>query len=109
MARFYGKVGYGQSLEKQDAPGVWTDEIIVASYFGDVIRDVSKLEQPQTLNKNIVVNNSISIVADEYATLHFSKIKFVEWAGEYWAVTNVESRPPRLILTLGGVYNGPTI
>lgn len=109
MARFFGKVGYGQSVEKEDAPGVWVDEIVKRDYYGDVLRDITKLEQPQTLNKNIVVNNSISIVADKYAIEHFSKIKYVEWAGEKWTVTNVESKPPRLILTIGSVYHGPTI
>lgn len=109
MPRFYGKVGYGRSAEKEGSPGVWVDEITTKSYYGDVLRDITKLEQPQTLNKNIVVNNSISVIADEYAISHISEIKFVEWAGEYWAVTNVESKPPRLILTLGSVYHGPTI
>ena len=79
-----------------------------AAYFGDVIRNTRKLEPGESLNDDITVGNSISIVADEYAIDHFFKIKYVRWAGVLWTVTNVEVKSPRLILSLGSVYNGPT-
>jgi hypothetical protein len=60
------------------------------------------------VNDDLSVNNSISIVADEYANEHFFAIRYVAWAGTLWTVTNVEVQSPRLLLTLGGVYNGPT-
>lgn len=108
MARFFGVVGYADSVEDPSDSGVWVDAITEANYFGDVIRNTRKLEAGQGLNDDLVINNSISIVADEYASKHFFKIKYVGWEGELWTVTNVEVRAPRLILTLGGVYNGPT-
>jgi hypothetical protein len=108
MARFYGKVGYGEPIES--SPGVWTDEITEYPYYGDVVRNSRNLEQPGTpqLNDNISVVNSISIVADAYAREHFHLIKYVEWSGSLWTVTSVEVRAPRLVLSLGMVYNGPT-
>jgi hypothetical protein len=108
MARFFGEVGYGSSVEAPASSGVWVDVITEIAYFGDVIRDTRKLDSGEKLNDDINVSNSISIVADEYAINHFFKIKYVRWAGVLWTVTNVESRPPRLILSLGSVYNGPT-
>lgn len=106
MARFFGRVGYGETVES--APGVWVDEIVEYSYFGDVIRDSRELRQGENLNMDLSVQNSISIVADEYANEHFFAIRYVEWAGSLWTISSVEVQRPRLLLRLGEVYNGPT-
>lgn len=103
--RFYGKVGYGASVET--APGVWKDQITEVSYFGDVIRNTRLLREGDRVNDDLSVNNSISIVADAYANEHFFAIRYIIWAGAYWVVTDVEVQSPRLLLRLGGVYNGP--
>jgi hypothetical protein len=108
MARFFGEVGYGDSVETPPDSGVWVDTITETLYYGDVIRNTRKLESGEDLNDDITVGNSISVVADEYAISHFFKIKYVRWSGVLWTVTNVEVRSPRLILSLGSVYNGPT-
>lgn len=108
MARFFGVVGYGESIEDPSDSGVWTDVITEAPYYGDVIRNTRKLDAGEGLNDDITVNNSISIVADDYAIAHFFNIKYVQWSGVLWTVTNVEVKSPRLILSLGGVYNGNT-
>lgn len=106
MAKFYGKIGYGETVET--SPGVWEDIIVERSYFGDVVRNSRKLEGEDKVNYDISVGNSISIVADAYANDHFFAIRYVEWAGTLWTVSNVDVESPRLTLRLGGVYNGPT-
>ena len=106
MARYYGKVGYGSAVE--NSAGVWVDEITERSYYGDVIRNTQKPEPGESLNDDITVGNSISIISDQYAIQNISKIVYAEWSGERWTVTNVEVKSPRLILSLGSVYNGPT-
>lgn len=106
MARFYGRVGYGEPVES--APGVWVDAIVEHSYYGDVIRDARNLKPGENLNPDLSVQNAISIVADAYANDHFFAIKYVEWAGALWTVSSVEVQSPRLLLRLGEVYNGPT-
>ncbi len=106
MARFFGRVGYGETVES--APGVWVDEIVEYSYYGDVIRDSRELRQGENLNMDLSVQNSISIMADEYANEHFFAIRYVEWAGSLWTISSVEVQRPRLLLRLGEVYNGPT-
>jgi len=105
MARYFGRIGYGESVEK--AEGVWEDEIVERSYYGDVIRNARNLREGENLNFDLSVQNSISIVADAYANEHFFAIRYVEWAGVFWTVSNVEVQSPRLILRLGEVYNGP--
>jgi len=106
MAKFSGRVGYGETVET--APGVWVDEIVEHSYFGDVIRNARNLREGENLNPDLSVQNSISIVADAYANDHFFSIRYVEWAGALWTVSSVEVQSPRLLLRLGEVYNGPT-
>lgn len=105
MAKFHGVIGYGEST--QTAPGVWEDVITEFSYFGDVIRNTRQLREGENLNNDLSVGNSISIVADAYANEHFFAIRYVEWAGVLWTVSDVEVQSPRLLLRLGGVYNGP--
>jgi hypothetical protein len=107
MAKFYGKVGYGENVETE--PGVWKDVITEVTYMGDVIRNSRQMYDGSKVNDDLTVNNSISIVADAYANEHFFAIRYVGWAGSLWDVTDVEVQAPRLILRLGGVYSGPKI
>lgn len=107
MAKFYGKVGYVDT--KQTSPGVWEEVVIdERNYYGDVMRNSKRWDSGENLNDNISINNSISIIADPFAYENFFAIRYVEWMGSFWKVTTVEPERPRLILTLGGVYNGPT-
>lgn len=106
MARFFGKIGYGNSIENPEDSGIWVDTITEFGYYGDVVRNNRKLNSGENLNPNIAVGNSISIVADQYAIDNFFSIRYVEWAGVFWTVTDVEVQSPRLILSIGEVYNG---
>lgn len=105
MAKFYGVIGYGETVET--VPGVWADVIKERKYYGDVIRNTRGMQTGDKINNDITVGNSISIVADAYAHEHFFAMKYIEWAGVFWTITEVEVQRPRLLLRLGGVYNGP--
>jgi len=108
--RFSGAVGYASSEET--APGVWQDVITEKSYFGDVIRDSSRLVpptlSPPVLNPSLALANAFSIVGDSEAYGNFMNIRYVVWEGNRWTVINVEVRRPRLILTIGDLWNGDT-
>lgn len=106
MAKFYGPIGYAET--KETRPGIFQEIITERNYAGDVLRKTRRLESGETINDNISVNNSLSIVADPYAYQHFFAIRYVKCMGAFWKVANVEVQSPRLILTIGGVYNGPT-
>ena len=108
MTKFYDVVGYGNSVESPVGSGVWKDEITEYPYYGEVIDNSRRLEQGESVNKDITTGNSISILADDYAIEHFFAIRYVRWAGALWTVTTVKVKSPRLILSLGSVYNGPT-
>lgn len=105
-ARFYGEIGYTDAVEVR--PGVYQDVITEFNYYGDVLKNSRRLENGDKVNNDITVNNSISIVADAYAIKHFYAIRYIKWAGTLWTVSEVTVESPRLILRLGGVYNGPT-
>ena len=104
MARWFGKVGYAETVET--VPGVHEEQIAERSYYGDVNRNTRRLESSGNLNDNVNVANEISIVSDAYAELNFHAMRYVEFMGARWKITNVQVERPRLILTLGGVYNG---
>lgn len=106
MAKFCGKVGYVNTVEVE--PGIWAEEVTEKTYFGDVIRNTRMLQNSTIgTNDNINISNQISIVSDPYANQNFHSIRYVEFMGTNWKVTSVDaSQYPRLILSMGGVYNG---
>lgn len=104
MAKFYGNIGYAEQVET--VPGNWEEQISERPYFGDMGRNTRRLEGSQNLNDNINIANELSIVADPFAINNFHSMRYVEYMGAKWKITNVETKYPRLILTLGGLYNG---
>ena len=105
MAKWFGKVGYAVTEEIE--PGDWQEQITEREYFGDVISNRWKRQQTSDQNNdNINLSNVISIVADPFANQHCSNIAYVEYMGTKWKVTDIEPQFPRLLLTIGGVYNG---
>lgn len=104
MAKFYGAIGY--AVTEETAPGVWEEQITERMYYGELVRNTRKLQAADQLNDNINVANEISILADPFAYENFHSMRYVEFMGAKWKVSNVEVQYPRLILTVGGVYNG---
>lgn len=105
MARFCGEIGFGDTVEV--APGIWEDAIIVRKYFGSVLRNSIKSETGESVNNDPALSNSISIVGNDYAFAHLKTIRYIKFGGELWTIDSIEIQRPRLILSLGGVYNGP--
>lgn len=110
MPKYCGVVGYVETVEK--VLGVWEEQAVERVYRGDILRNTRRWENGQGLNDNLTINNQFSIVADAYAYEHFFAMRYISWMGTLWKITNVEVQRPRLILTIGGVYNpterGPT-
>lgn len=105
MAKWFGTIGFAETVEIR--PGVWEERITEAKYYGDVIRNSRNLQSSvDQLNDNINIANQFSIVADPFAKNHFHKMRYLEYMGVKWKVTTVEDQRPRLILTIGGLWNG---
>lgn len=107
MAKYFGNIGYKITAEVE--PGTWEPTIINRPYYGDINRSYIRESYAADMTTNIlspVVNNTLSIVADPYAYEHFHNIVCAEFMGAYWTVDSVEVEYPRLILSLGEIYNG---
>lgn len=102
--KFAGRIGFASTVEK--APGVWVEEFVERPYKGDVRRVTRRLNNVDQVNDNVVVSNTISILSDAYAELNFFAMRYVEWMGAKWTINTVEVQRPRLVLHIGGVYNG---
>lgn len=100
--KWAGIIGYAESVETE--PGVWTEKITEREYFGDLTRNLRRLENGLGVNDNVIVANEISIVADPYAMENFHAMRYVTFLGTKWKVSSVDVMYPRLRLTLGGVY-----
>lgn len=106
MTKYYGKIGFIKPEET--APGVWIEKPIEKKYSGDIIKNVRRWDtRSDGINDNLNLNNSISIIADDFILENTSYIKYVELMGSLWDITMIDIQRPRLILTVGGVYNGP--
>ena len=106
MARFHGAVGFVQTVET--VPGVHREVATEYVYGGDILRDTRQYEKGESLNDDLNMNNRISILANDFALLNVKFMRYINWMGSNWKITNVAIERPRLIITIGGVYNGPT-
>lgn len=106
MAKSEIIIGYGETQET--SPGVWRNVVTERKYFADVTTNSMQQLEGDKVNNDLSIGNSLSVIADAYANGHFFAIKYVKWAGTNWMVSNVTVDRPRLILRMGGVYNGPT-
>ena len=104
MAKYYGTIGYCTQVETD--PGVWEEKITTRQYYGDLTRNTRRLQTTDQVNDDINIANELSILADPYANENFHSMRYAELMGTKWKITNVEVKYPRLILTLGGQYNG---
>ena len=104
MAKWFGAIGFAEMVET--VPGVWKEEIVPHNYYGDLIQNTRRLQSADQLNDNINVANEISIVSDPFANENFHSMRYVEFMGAKWKISNVRVQYPRLILTVGGLYNG---
>jgi len=107
MSRFFGPIGFVTSEEIPEGSGIWVDVATEKNYRGEISRNTKRWDTSQNLNDNLNISNTISIVADPYISNNLFAIRYVKWLGSYWKVTSAEVQTPRIILSLGGVYNGP--
>lgn len=103
MAKWYGAIGYAKTVETN--PGVWEEKITTRNYYGNLTRNFRRLESSGNLNDNVNVANEISIIADPFATQNIYAMRYVEFMGAKWKISNVDVQYPRLTLTIGGLYN----
>jgi len=103
MAKFYGEIGYGATVET--SPGVYGEQITARNYYGEIVKNARRVQGAESINDNINVSLEISILADPFANNNFHTMRYIQYMGAKWKITNVDIQFPRLILTIGGIYN----
>ena len=106
--KFAGSIGFVKTVET--APDVWKTQPIERPAMGDIITFKRRWQsQNGSTNDDIKINQSISILAaDPFIFDSIGAIRYVRWKGECWKVEDATPEYPRIIINLGGVYDGPT-
>lgn len=106
MNRWYGRIGFADTVEVRK--GYFDYNIIEKKFYGDIKKNIQRSENGESVIDDLNVSNQISIIADSFAMGNFQKIKYIEFYGAFWKVNSIEVQAPRLILTIGGLWNGKT-
>lgn len=108
--KYGGNIGFGFPTEGTgNREGIWDDVIEEHLCYGDILSATQRmLDGNSTVNENVRVSDRISIITDDYVARHLSRMRYVEYIGARWEISSIENKPPRVILTIGGLYNGPT-
>lgn len=104
MAKFYGPIGY--AVQSETVPGIWEDTIIEKNYRGDIVLSQQRWQSSEHVNDNFNLDNSISIIADEFAFKNLGAMKFIVWHDTPWKIQSISINRPRIVIQIGGVYNG---
>lgn len=105
MAKWHGIIGYAET--KETRPGIYEEVITEHSYTGNVLDNTRRLQSSGQVNDDVEITIRISILADPIARMNFHTIRYVSYMGTKWKVSSIQPKFPRLILTVGGAYNGP--
>jgi len=109
MSLFYGPIGFVTTVENPVGSGIWVENPVERNYRGEVSRFTRRIDSNQQVNPNLNISNSISIIADPFLNENAYAIRYIKWLGSYWEISSIDVQFPRIILSLGGVYNGPTV
>ena len=105
MNKWCGKIGFVAD-HVETSPGIFEESIIERVYCGDITRNSRMLQGAGEINDDVNISVTISIVADPYANQHMYEMRYIEFQGTFWKVSNIEVAYPRLNLFIGGHWNG---
>jgi len=109
MARYYGRIGFlKREVESEERPSRYVPEMEERFYTGELYKNYARQQSAEKPVDDFGINNDISIVADAYALNNFASMKYVEFMGTLWEVQSVTVEHPRLRISFGGIYHGPT-
>lgn len=108
MAKFCGKIGYILPVESPPGSGVIKNQPIERTYRGEITRNVRRWESGEGVNDDLNISNNFSVVADSFSRQNLGNMAYIYYMGTRWKIKNIEIAYPRLYLTVGGLYNGPT-
>ena len=105
--KWHGKIGFETQVEVSLGPGkatIWRPKITERHYYGDVQRVVKRYDRGEKVNNDISINNQFSIISDPFANQNWNNMKWIEWNGRKWQITEITVELPRLTINIGGEY-----
>lgn len=106
MAKYHGIIGFCKSVENPEGSGIYEDKVVERNYYGDVQNTAHKWKDRNEINNTSLIEAEFSILADAYAYLNFTNMKYIEYLGEFWSIVNATPERPRINIKIGGVWNG---
>ena len=107
MAKFCGMIGFIDTVEDEENPGVYIEQTVEKEYRGELITVRRRLQSNSNgVNDNVTISNELSIVADPYANENMYAMRYVVFGGAKWKIETIDVEYPRLKLSIGGVFNG---
>lgn len=104
MAKWAGKIGFAETVKGED--DISRTTIVEQSYKGDVLQNNRKWDDSERINGDFSISNRISVVAKDYMLTHLQYMRYITWQGAKWRITSVSVMYPRVILSIGDLYNG---
>lgn len=102
MAKYSGVLGFSiPSFEH----GVTKYTYVEKRVYGDILDNKRDLYNGQQVNEEVKISNSISVVVDPFTQRHLMDLKYATLYGVKWKIGGALVQYPRLLLTLGEVYN----
>lgn len=108
MAKFLGCIGLSEPTEV--SPGIYEEEIREMVVTGEIIRDALDIRHETNIVPDISLGNAVRILLPgprENVGVIVPALRYIRWMGVHWTIKQVEVQYPRLLLRLGGEYNGP--
>ncbi len=104
--RWHGRIGFVITVQDEIKPSKWVEKAIEKQYYGDILKNNFRWESGSSVNDDINISNRISVIADNYMTSNLQCMKYIEISGAFWKINSIDIQAPRLILEIGGIWNG---
>lgn len=101
--KWYGNIGFGIPVNEND---IHTEVITDKPYKGDILENNLRWQQSDKIDDDLNITNKISVIANDFAYDNIGYMKYVELRGNKWKIVSATLQYPRILLTIGGVWNG---
>jgi len=101
--RFSGKIGIALG-PKETSPGIHEEQFKEIEVTGTVRRDNARWSSMKS--RDARAKHILSMFPPESSTVDINEVVYIWWKNRRWSVIDIEYLPPRVQLTLGGLYNG---
>lgn len=97
----------GSATNQEVRPGIWEDVITERPALADIEQRTEAFNVEGNIIPEYRTTTSVSVLSQGAIKVNYSDLRYVLYAGVRWAPSTVVVDPPRMIIYLGEVYNGP--